>query len=98
MIGKIRKLIWNRRLSYKAVFMPGGQLTVASETVLADLRKFCRATGTPAVVSPLSQTVDPIATGIAIGRLEVWHRIAQNLHLSDADLYRLVDQNDNGTE
>jgi hypothetical protein len=52
------------------------------------------------VVSPLTQQVDPIATGIVIGRLEVWHRIAQNLHLSDADLYKMMEsQNDNqGTD
>lgn len=38
--------------------------------------------------------VDPIATGIAIGRLEVWHRFRENLYISDADLTRLVEQSE----
>lgn len=71
---------------------------MSSDAVLSDLRKFCRATSTPAVMSQVTQSIDPIATGIAIGRLEVWHRITSNLHLSDADLYRLVDREENGTE
>lgn len=94
-MNKSRKLldfILRRRSSYRAIFLAGGQLTVPAEEVLADLRQFCRATRTPAVVSPVTQTIDPVATGIAIGRLEVWHRIAQNLHLSDADLYRMVEK------
>jgi hypothetical protein len=62
--------------------------------VMSDLRQFCRGTSTPAIVSPATQQIDPIATGIAIGRLEVWHRICQNIHLTDADIYRLVDKFD----
>lgn len=92
MFDRIRKVILRRRVAYRSVFMPGGQMTVASQDVLTDLRRFCRGTTTPAVVSPITQTIDPIATGIAIGRQEVWHRICQHLHVSDADLYKLVDQ------
>lgn len=88
------RFILRKRQAYRAVFKPG----VATDIVLADLRKFCRASSTPAVASPVSRTIDPIATGIAIGRLEVWHRIAQNLNLSDADLYKYVEMQENGTE
>lgn len=91
MIEKLRKLIFSRRLAYRQTFMPGGQATPAADIVLADLRRFCRASSSAAQLSPQSGMVDPIATGIAIGRQEVWHRIASNLHLSDADLYRLVE-------
>jgi len=95
---RLRKVLFRRRLAYKHVFMPGGQMTVATSDVLTDLRRFCRGTSTPAVVSMVTQQIDPMATGIAIGRQEVWHRICQHLHLDDADIYRLVDQQENETE
>ena len=88
MFEKIRKIIHKRRGAYRAVFNPGP----AADIVLADLRKFCRANATPAIVSPQSGIIDPIATGIAIGRLEVWHRINHHIHVDDADLYELVGQ------
>ena len=94
MFERMRQLVLKRRMAYRAVFAPGGERTVAAQDVLADLRKFCRATTTPAVISN-SGSIDPIATGVAIGRLEVWHRITQHLHISDADLYRMVENNDN---
>lgn len=85
-------IIRTRRAAYRALFCPGDKtLSPMAEAVLSDLRSFCRATTTPAVVSQTSGTIDPIATGIAIGRLEVWHRITQNIHLSDADLYKMVE-------
>lgn len=84
---RIIDIVLGRRQAYRATFDgPAGQI------VLADLRKFCRGTSTPAVVSPITQQIDPIATGIAIGRQEVWHRIAQNLHLSDSDIYKMMEQ------
>lgn len=96
---RLRKIIFRRRMAYRAVFQPNGILSVAAEEVLTDLRAFCRATSTPAVVSHQSGTIDPMATGIAIGRLEVWHRVNQHLHVSDADLYKLVEKlQDEGTE
>lgn len=88
MFEKLRQIIYKRRGAYKALFKIG---TPAADIVLADLAQFCRARSTPAVFSQQSGTIDPIATGIAIGRLETWHRIASNLHISDADLYRLVE-------
>lgn len=91
----IRNLIQRRRNAYRAVFMPGEELGPAAKDVLADLRRFCRATSTPAVVSPVTQQVDPVGTGIAIGRQEVWMRIMQHLHIDDADLYRLVEYSEN---
>lgn len=87
-IGQFFQKVLRRRNAYRAVFRPG---ELATDMVLSDLRSFCRATTTPVAMSSAG-TVDPIATGIAIGRLEVWHRIAQNIHLSDADLYRLVEK------
>jgi hypothetical protein len=83
--AKLRDALQRRRNSYRATFTGP-----AAEYVLEDLKKFCRATTTPAVVSPVSGQIDPVATGIAIGRLEVWHRIAQHIHISDQDLYKIV--------
>lgn len=88
MFEKIRQAILKKRSGYRALFKPG---TVATDIVLADLAQFCRARSTPAVYSQVAGTIDPMATGIMIGRLEVWHRIASNVHLSDADLYRLME-------
>ncbi len=84
--------VFRVRQSYRLLFAPGP----AADIVLEDLAKFCRARTTPAIVSMVTQQIDPIATGIAIGRLEVWHRIAQNLNLSDADLYRMMENQNQG--
>ena len=89
------QIIFRRRQAYRALFNIEQS---AAQIVLADLRRFCRATSTPAMVSAVTQRMDPMATGVAIGRLEVWHRIAQNIHLSDADLYRMVEQQENSHE
>lgn len=95
MFEGLRKALFKRRNAYRIMFRTEqGALKEAAKVVLADLRAFCRATSTPAVVSPVQGTIDPIATGIAIGRLEVWHRISQHLHVDDADLYKLVEQQD----
>ena len=90
MYNKIRDFIMRRRVAYRAVFSGP-----AADTVLADLKKFCRATSAPVVVSPVSGVVDQQASFIAIGRQEVWHRIASHIHISDSDLYKMV-ENSNG--
>lgn len=92
---QVMERISKMRGAYRSCFLDGktGQMTRGAEIVMADLRSFCRATSTPAQLAS-NGMVDPIATGIAIGRLEVWHRFAQNLHISDADLYRMVEQSE----
>lgn len=64
----------NRRLSaaYRRVFG-----APSAEVVLADLGDFCRARSAPFV------TGDAIATGVLIGRQEVFHRIARYLNLTE---------------
>ena len=99
-ISWMRRIIHTRQ-AYRAVFMPDDKnIGPSAEIVLSDLRGFCRATSTPAVASSDGK-IDPVATGILIGRLEVWHRITSNLHLSDAALYKMVEkqqQLQDGTE
>ncbi len=66
-----------------------GELNPDGEIVLADLKKFCRATASTVVVSPVSRSVDPIATAMAEGRREVWLRIMAHLHLEDRAVINL---------
>jgi len=88
MFDKIAKSVMRKRSAYRALFAPGP----ARDIVLYDLSKFCRATSTPAVVSLVTQQIDPQASFIAIGRQEVYMRIAQYINLTDADLYRIINQ------
>ena len=52
--------------------------------VLADLSEFCRARSAPFVAN------DAMATGVLIGRQEVFHRIARYLHLSEREVWELM--------
>jgi hypothetical protein len=93
----IKRLIHKRRHAYRALFLADDKLNPAARIVLTDLRRFCRATTSTTVVSFTSGMVDPIASAQAEGRREVWNRITQHLHVSDEDLYRLVEQ-ETGTD
>lgn len=91
MFEKIRQAVFRRRHAYRSLFRPGGrELSIAAQIVLTDLKKFCRATSSTTVVSPVSRAVDPIASAHLEGRREVWLRITQHLDISDADLYGLL--------
>jgi hypothetical protein len=96
-INAMTRRIFRRRQAYRALFQPGGQLSTAANIVLTDLRGFCRATVSTTVVSPSTGSVDPIASAQAEGRREVWLRITQHLHISDEDLYGLVERRDDET-
>lgn len=63
-------LAWKR-----ALMTDDGELSADGKVILADLRKFCRAYESTAIVSPVSKTVDPLASMLAEGRREVFHRI-----------------------
>jgi hypothetical protein len=91
LLAKIRK----RRYSYRRLFLGDNGLNADGQTVLADLAKFCRANASTAVVSPISRSVDPIATAMAEGRREVWLRIMAHLHLEDRIVLNL-NEDDNG--
>lgn len=75
------------RQAYQMLFNdPRG--TDAARLVLEDLAKFCAAGRSPRVDSAAG--VDLHGTLVAVGRLEVWHRINQNLGLPDRDIVRLA--------
>lgn len=57
--------------------------------VLADLRRFCRATVPTADVNSVHTTY------LLEGRREVWLRIMAHLELTDEDVYKLIEEPDN---
>ena len=79
LIERIRK----RRYAYRRMFLGENGLNADGQAVLADLAKFCRANSSTAVVSPISRSVDPIATAMAEGRREVFLRIVAHLYLDE---------------
>jgi len=92
LLAKLRR----RRYAYRRLFLGDDGLNADGQTVLADLAKFCRANSSTAVVSPISRSVDPIATAMAEGRREVWLRIMAHLHLEDRVVINLNEEENNG--
>lgn len=74
---------WRARLrllrlsdAYKACFCgPDGKLTPEGERVLRDLGKFSTFNGSPVRVSPITRTIDPLASMVSAGRAEVVRRV-----------------------
>lgn len=98
MIGNLTKAvrrIINRKQSYRRVFMDAsGLVGPDAEIVLADLRRFCRATSSTVMVSPVSKSIDPIAMAMAEGRREVWMRIMGYLHIDEKQIFNLEEPTD----
>lgn len=85
----VRRII-NRKTSYRRIFQDAsGNISPDAEIVLADLRRFCRATSTTVTVSPISKSIDPIAMAMAEGRREVWLRIMAHLHIDEKQVFNL---------
>jgi hypothetical protein len=80
--------ILRKRQSYRRTFNVEDRDV---QRVLADLRRFCGAERPVYRVSPVSRMVDPNATLVAAGKLEVWQRIERFLQMTDADLANLQD-------
>jgi hypothetical protein len=99
MIGNLTKTVQrmlNRKASYRRTFMDAnGNIGRDAEIVLADLRRFCRATSTTVMVSPISKTIDPIAMAMAEGRREVWLRLMAHLYIDEKQVFNLQEP-DNG--
>lgn len=95
MMDAIVARLRRRRLAYRRCFMDAeGRIHPSAEIVLADLKRFCRAAGSTAVVSPVSKAVDPIAMAMAEGRREVWLRLTAHLYLDERTTYNLQEPND----
>jgi hypothetical protein len=81
-----------RKLAYRRVFQTlTGEHSRDQEIVLADLRRFCRANASTAVISPTTKSIDPIAMAMAEGRREVWMRIAAMIHMQERTVFALED-------
>jgi hypothetical protein len=97
MIGNMTKSvqrILNRKHAYRSVFFDAsGEISPNAEIVLADLKKFCRATSSTVMVSPISKTIDPMAMAMAEGRREVWMRLMAHLHIDEKQVFNLEEPN-----
>ena len=70
-----------RRRAYRAIFN-----SVEGRKVLADLRRFCRAT------MPTADVNNVHTTYLLEGRREVWGRIMAHLNLTDEDVSTLIEE------
>lgn len=78
---KLPKLFGRRQVAYKKTFdNPEGR------KVLADLRRFCRAS------MPTADVNNVHATFLLEGRREVWLRIMSHLQLTDEDVFNLIEE------
>lgn len=94
MTAAVRRIL-NRKAAYRRTFLDAdGNINRNAEIVLADLRKFCRATSTTVMVSPISKSIDPVAMAMAEGRREVWLRIMAHLHIDEKQVFNLEEPND----
>lgn len=85
--------ILNRKRCYRRVFLDGdGNIGPDAAVVLADLKKFCRASSSTAMVSPVSKSIDPLAMAMAEGRREVWNRLMAHLYIDDKVIAQLKDE------
>lgn len=81
---KLPKLFGRRQVAYKNTFnSPEGR------KVLADLRRFCRAS------MPTADVNNVHATFLLEGRREVWLRIMSHLQLTDEDVFNLIEESSN---
>lgn len=91
---KLLAKILKRKYAYRRLFLGEDGLNADGQIVLADLAKFCKATSSTAVVSPVSRQVDPVASALAEGRREVWLRIMAHLHIDEKVVFNLNQNED----
>lgn len=77
----LNPMVLVRRVAYRKTFNnPEGR------KVLADLRRFCKAT------VPTADINNERATYMAEGRREVWLRLMAHLQLTEEDVYNLIEE------
>lgn len=77
-----RQTLQQRIIGYVQTFRSPPGVTY----VLPDLAEYCRAAEEPVPAG----TTDPFEIGRRIGRLDVWRRIQDHLHLDEEELYALA--------
>ncbi len=97
MINKVIERILRKKLAYRRTFLDDqGNIGPEAKHVLNDLRKFCRATGSTVVISPVTKQVDPLAMAMAEGRREVWNRIMAHLYVNEKQVFELHEGDQDG--
>lgn len=76
-----RTIFYKRREAYTKTFDPRNPY---AQIVLADLRKFCRGTGS-------KYMGDVNKTHVMLGRNEVWERLMTYLNIPEEDIAKLVE-------
>lgn len=85
--------MFRKRQAFRRMFLSDdGSLNQDAQVVMTELRRFCRATTSTAMVSPRTGEIDPIAMAIAEGRREVFNRINEYLHLDDRTIQNLREE------
>jgi hypothetical protein len=94
-MNKLLQRLQRRKYAYRRLFLGDDGPSADGQIILTDLAKFCKATQSTVVVSPISRQVDPIASAMAEGRREVWLRIMAHLHIEDRVIFNLNEEVDN---
>lgn len=91
MLAHIKRL-FTRTTAYQRTFLgDDGKPDTDAAIVLADLKRFCYVERTTAKISPMTQTMDPLAMAFAEGRREVYMRIVGFLNLDEAAIRNLTE-------
>jgi hypothetical protein len=79
---RVRRLL-RRMHDYAACFKtsPRGELTDSGARVLADMARYCGAYDTTVKVSPISRSIDPLASAVAEGRRQAYLYLLKNIRL-----------------
>jgi hypothetical protein len=85
-----------KQIALRRILLDGkGRLNQDARVIVADLRAFCQADGRPVLkYSPISGSVDPVATAAAVARREVYDRFRRMLNLDDYTEINLRDDDD----
>lgn len=91
-IAALLGIVAGRRWAYRAVFTSdGATLRIAAQHVLADLRSYCFATADGR--RPIFST-DPVVMARRLGRREAFDRIINYLNLDEAQVQKLMENDD----
>lgn len=86
--AKLQGILWKRD-GYRSLFMDGDKPSPNGLRVLADLRKFCHAAVTTAVMDGKG-AIDPIASAQLEGRRQVFIRIMDMCRADDSDIHNMI--------
>ncbi len=90
---RLRRRRQELRNSARRLFLTEkGELNADARRLMLHFATFTRRKEPVLQVSPISGTVDPLATAVAIGRREVFEAIERLLHLSPKAVYETEEE------